>query len=292
MNSSLIVIGNGFDLFHGLKTTYKDFFNYSDKYWNGCIDDLIEYFDQFSYEDNWMDFEQGLSFLNESKINEICGISKFGSYYSNENIKKHILKLFKQIKNNIDLVLFHWAFDLSNNQITELKPKFSFDQHIDFLTFNYTELLENLYNIEKTRITHIHGSVNDDIGSLIYGHDDVQYINALMEAQDNVELPKESILNMSIAKEVKKLLKPVKKIIINKPIFKKKFKIIYVFGHSFSLIDKPYLIMLSKVSYGAKWIIQYHDSVTLDNIKEFLKEENITNFLICKSEDFPLVNKS
>ena len=110
---------------------------------------MIEYFDQFSYEDNWMDFEQGLSFLNESKINEICGISKFGSYYSNENIKKHILKLFKQIKNNIDLVLFHWAFDLSNNQITELKPKFSFDQHIDFLTFNYTELLENLYNIEK-----------------------------------------------------------------------------------------------------------------------------------------------
>ena len=65
-----------------------------------------------------------------------------------------------------------------------------------------------------------------------------------------------------------------------------------MFGHSFSLIDKPYLIMLSKVSYGAKWIIQYHDSVTLDNIKEFLKEENITNFLICKSEDFPLVNKS
>ena len=52
----------------------------------------------------------------------------------------------------------------------------------------------------------------------------MQYINALMEAQDNVELPKESILNMSIAKEVKKLLKPVKKSLLTNQFLKRNLR--------------------------------------------------------------------
>lgn len=74
---NILVIGNGFDLAHGLPTTYKDFLNFTDSYksYDSFIDDellreakkLIEgnswirFFKNFYFGSGWIDFEREIS---------------------------------------------------------------------------------------------------------------------------------------------------------------------------------------------------------------------------------------
>lgn len=262
----LFVIGNGFDLFHNLKTGYKDFFDFSEKYYTGMLDELIEYFDHLEIDENWYDFEDSLSYLNDSKISEVLRVSKFGNLV--EGIKA-VEVYFESIKEVLDFLLLQWAFHISNNELDDTEQIFRFRETDEFITFNYTEILENIYSINSKRVLHIHGSASGDVGNLIYGHNNCQFYDNIFEItrieseQNNFMLDSESELSRKIAMEAMKLAKPVDRILdCNISKLTRKYDEIAFIGHSYSKVDMAYFNSIISENKKSKIIFHCHDEKT------------------------------
>ena len=139
MGSTLYIIGNDFDIAHGLKTRwvdFKDFLIKNDERLFKQIDDM------FKTSELWNDFETALSCPNEETLNTIKRLFN--------------VDIASVIKNNLTSDLKRWANKNSFQGIEKLE-KFIFDDNDCFITFNYTLTLENLYDISKENIVHIHG---------------------------------------------------------------------------------------------------------------------------------------
>lgn len=280
----LFVLGNGFDILHNLKTSYKDFFEFSEKYYTGMLDELIEYFDHLEIEENWCDFEDSLSYLNDSKISEQLRVSKFGNL--TEGIKS-VEVYFQTIKEVLDYLFYQWAFHISNNELNDVKSIFSFRETDEFISFNYTELLENTYSINLERILHIHGSSRDDVGSLVYGHNNRLFyehifeVTRLEELENNLEFDAENELSRKIAEETMKITKPVDRI-INSNVSKLnvKYDEVVFIGHSYSKVDVPYLNFIIDTNKTSKIVFHCHDKKTESRLCAEIDINKLTNALI------------
>lgn len=278
----LFVLGNGFDLLHNLKTRYLDFFNFSEKYYTGLLDDLIEYFDHLKVEENWYDFENALSYLNDSKISEILRVSKFGNFIE---ASKSVERYFEEVRKSLDFLLLNWSFNISNNELSNTKTMFIFNDNDEFVTFNYTNTLEYKYKIDREQVLHLHGSADGDIGDLIYGHNDSSFYDYIYEVttfgKSNNDFDVEDELSKKIAEESKKLTKPTQEIIqknYNK-LTKNYGQIIFI-GHSYSKVDSPYLNIIIDANPNSNIIFHCHDEKTKNKLKENLDIKNNESFKI------------
>ena len=66
MNKVLVVIGNGFDKFHGLKTSCGDFKKFLEQKYPRCVEQIEEYIDITKYagvkdDDLWKNLEANLA---------------------------------------------------------------------------------------------------------------------------------------------------------------------------------------------------------------------------------------
>jgi len=168
---TLYIIGNGFDLGHNLKSSYWHFRNYLLKYADGFLtelenmyglspnssaDALVEYL--------WKSFEFQLSQADDDRIFDLSSsiVSQLGlemgltgiedtmdDYW--ENQYSFILDLNSYMKK--------WVRQV---RLTKAKPRKQvlINNSTDyFLTFNYTNVLERIYNIPCDHILHIHGGL-------------------------------------------------------------------------------------------------------------------------------------
>ncbi len=115
---NLVIIGNGFDLAHGLPTKYTDFHNYLEKTNPDCIDRLDSL---FTFGEQWCDFENGLGHLKESAA---------------QLVLKSYLGIHTTIKDEIQRNFTSWATSLEEkNNATK---KFELSKEDEYLSFNYT----------------------------------------------------------------------------------------------------------------------------------------------------------
>lgn len=186
------LIGNGFDLNCGLKTSYKDV--YKQYCLSHSESELIKEFKKNisrNYE-TWSDFEIGMSkylrnfkseddfltclrdfkvFLNDYLSKEE---NKFITACSNKNFMQMLRKEFLDSINYFFEGITH---DITNNISRMLNNKSG--NSYNFITFNYTNTLELIRNATVSsyhlnKIIHIHGSLNDD---LILGMDNIKQID-------------------------------------------------------------------------------------------------------------------
>lgn len=204
----LYIIGNGFDLYHGAKTSYADFRRYLLHYNVNVVKSLefffgphslrntVERFSEFRWytEDFkhlrikapetewvklflWKDFERYLSSLNREKIFDTLEWSlprtKFQKrVYHTENYQNAINKIFAQI----DLCTFEMRYQFHKwirtiQYARGYKEKLlDVDVNAVFLCFNHTTFLEDVYSILPENIKYIHGCKRDKYGSLVLGH--------------------------------------------------------------------------------------------------------------------------
>lgn len=154
---NLYIIGNGFDIDHGIKSSYYDF----KKYLKTSADDNANLFLNIlekSYtkdDDNlWKNLEENIgnldlnSVIEESILNLIPAI-EFTNYFS---------CFFKKWVNQIDI----------NVEAKAYLQKLFDNQHDLFFTFNYTPTLEKLYNINEQNIKYIHVAKKGDFYE--FGH--------------------------------------------------------------------------------------------------------------------------
>lgn len=180
----LYIIGNGFDIFTGLNTSYRDFRKWLEIHYPFVYEDLVSAYG-IQDKDWWNDFEVSLGELNIRKY-----VRRFTSP---ERSEEEIMKAVRgrQSRNtppNIPPSLSYdppcadrlaglldvlgdcmrkWILSLSSNfgvRYVHLEKKNSL-----FLSFNYTRVLELLYKIPKENILHIHGDAYHD-EKLVFGH--------------------------------------------------------------------------------------------------------------------------
>lgn len=194
MAKRLVVIGNGFDLGHGLKTNFKDFIETNpqvlDKKYSALKNGKNSWSEiETNYKIILNTYIENLEtpFLVEEEMNSIIdayGLNKYGDvdYYGYENGK------FNSIIYEIDIwvkLLCEFEIEFAEYLMTlyndcNIKNTFSpkekiqliLDSAFDILSFNYTNTIEQVYGTKE--VLHIHGDINSKI---FLGCDTIDKIN-------------------------------------------------------------------------------------------------------------------
>ena len=170
----LFIIGNGFDLYHGLSTGLNDFNhfmkeNYRESY--DFINNLIIDHNPLFNSNEWNKIEDELVCVTEldyyhmlyEAINSSETDMDRASYWSDIQYNADYF--------NRDLPEFKKHFDewINNMNIKNYTPdkNINFKSDDMFLNFNYTNTLQLLYGINDNKILHIHGEINSE---KVFGH--------------------------------------------------------------------------------------------------------------------------
>lgn len=163
------MIGNGFDLNLNLKTGYKDFYKY---YIENTKEDIISKSIEKDYE-LWADLELGLGLLlnkiNESQIDEFLDSKAnlevlLTEYLTKESAKFSITDENKFTEEFIKKIInFSDGFCTEDkNQLKGLVSKTPEAINYNFITFNYTTILDKMVEVVKGKndkfTTHVSGS--------------------------------------------------------------------------------------------------------------------------------------
>ncbi|MDL2321442.1 bacteriophage abortive infection AbiH family protein [Desulfosarcina sp. OttesenSCG-928-B08] len=289
---NFFIIGNGFDLAHGLPTSYKDFRTYLvNNYPNRTEGDIpleedMRYFDhdvsewaKGAYNENelvgviikimdeahsfneWNEFEFYLGKINYTvflqdtkKLQELAKGIQNPDWFADHNNNIIYSRFLHVCFENLNDLFKKWIHTVN---IKQCKQNDNFNQMIDkendhFLTFNYTNVLEEVYNIKK--ICHIHGSINGDI---VIGHgnknfDKQFYVeNYMGSAADVVGI------HGLLKKDINTCLNS------NKIFFNElQFEHIYSIGFSFSDVDIPYInhICQNADTKKSSWFLSSYDN--------------------------------
>ena len=260
--NTLYFIGNGFDLFHGkVKSKFVHFYswlNLHDKEHERFILDLEDIFPESGVHGNdlWTNFEEALGQFNiENVHNRFAG--KEDSVVFDADFQNRAAMHVHEVFAHIPYYLEEWAKQIDIDSVEPILPLKNDSQ---YLTFNYTLLLENVYHLSSSQILHIHNSVDDE-KPLITGHN--RYFPTYYDEIENFNIQKS---HENLSKEIMGLKKPVDAIIKeHRAYFEALDSItkVIVFGHSLSEIDKPYFKeVLCHVHDDTEWIFIVYDEAS------------------------------
>lgn len=179
----LYVIGNGFDIHHGLDTSYSSFGLYLKEYYWEVYDLLLTYggfsdldpCDQDSLSNPlWANFEANMAELNVDEI--LADNSDLMPCYGSDNFRDRdrydylieMERLLGLLTNDLyeafeDFILNVDTSKIDNNILVNL------DRDAIFLSFNYTNTLITHYKIPLNNINFIHGLAGQE-RQLVLGH--------------------------------------------------------------------------------------------------------------------------
>lgn len=281
---NLFIIGNGFDIAHGLKTNYYDFRNFLVDEYKICPDEwtslayelyknnndisqlndkLIVNFIINSLDrpwDNcykWSDFEKDLSYLSYRCLNDYLywqntihnnrrNDKHYDEFYlTNESYSNSIISSVTKLK----IFFEEW---ISRIECSPVNVNNKFQKIINpsddlFLSFNYTHILERIYSCKT--VCHIHG---DSQGTILVGHGETkQWSQWNISTKIDRSCP-------GIGENISKLWEIMKKnteLAINKASwFFDLFKMvndIYSIGFSYSDVDLNYIQRICEILYSS-----------------------------------------
>jgi len=285
----LYIIGNGFDLHHGLKSRYWDFRAYLVNKDENLVEKLEEYFGDDAL---WSDFEETLSYLDTEQIVDEC--SNYLVSYSAEDwsdaynhdyqyeLQKRIAIITEDLKNRFT----EWVLQLTL-PVDAANKKIPLNPDSRFLNFNYTDTLQKLYNIAEQNINYIHNKAVDKNSTLILGHSRDPKANKSLEKLYNDEDtdPRVAEGNQILDSYFEKTYKSTGKIISESSQYFDQLtnmKEVYVLGHSLSSVDFPYFHeILKRIDKATvKWKISFYNKKELIHHSEVFKQFGIDTTLI------------
>lgn len=175
-NRSLVIIGNGFDLMHGIPSSYYNFRDSIDE--SHPMRFTLEVF--IDVKDVWGDFESNLAYLDrESMLGPFdMWFEAFGvldvddddfsaaDYFAAQEIATTPVCALTQ---ELPKIFRKWVESLEYKGTT--KPlEGLINKETRYINFNYTEFLESIYGVHKENILYIHGDRRDKQCELVLGH--------------------------------------------------------------------------------------------------------------------------
>ncbi len=258
--NTLYVIGNGFDLWHGLPTSYRHFYEFA----QDILDELEEHYTfNLNGDIPWYDFENALGTFNADG---------FYNYHNEIDVQAEDFRpsfafaleddLAEESERHVATIkdtFIEWIDQVNERQAV---PLMKFDDDAFFITFNYTSTLQVVYGIEHNKILHIHGcyATNDE---LIFGHD----INCAVvpETDENGDSIRTMFSDAESAAEypLHAFRKPVDEILKKRNKYFNTLRdvtTIIVIGHSLNKIDLPYFHRIAKSAKSAQWKVSYYSN--------------------------------
>ena len=264
---NLCIIGNGFDIHHGLETSYSDFRNYLVK---AKKMDYVTQLETF-FQSEYLDKKGERRFLLWSNLEKAIGLYDLDELYNEltdwvEIDDDHMMQTSAQIEDSPEYFLEPVVKQLPSmmeNWISKVKmygieANVKFPDRSTFLTFNYTRVLEEVYHIPDENILHIHGSVGGG-SELVVGHR--VKINENEAYDENAPIYQEEA-KINIIRIMDACRKRTEEIIANNRRFFNSLHSIdhvYVYGHSYSTVDKDYFEVIHDViNNDAEWNLGWH----------------------------------
>jgi len=270
---TLYIIGNGFDLYHNLPTSYSHFKDYLNKKDN--TSNTVSFLEYIFRGSLWSDFEKS---IGRPKIDVVYRLSQEEEKRLPEfNKQKCALENICDALIQIKLLFTEWVTYVKCLQYKCWKKLSITANDNIFLTFNYTQTLENVYNIPNEYICYIHDQCNgankDTIGAVLNTE---RYICGC-DRNASIEIQSE---NETIVEHIKYMTKNVDEI-IQSPKWQKfidkiiSVQQIFVIGHSVSEVDHPYFEKIKALVLNAQWYYACTEAYPEDNVKENLKSIGI-----------------
>ena len=278
--NKLFIVGNGFDIAHGLNTRYSDFMQYLVRFKTpprliapGIMDkssmskEDIERHALYAkitrnipVDDLWYCFEDALGNVDIEQIKDDNSCYLLG--YGDDNWRDSAHHDYQyMINEELDFTddIVYWFFRWIDTINTHVAPKVEFARLFSiedvFLTFNYTDTLEAVYGIPENRIKYIHGKAGRD-RQLVLGHHNEEYFTEPVDRSKMTEEEYENYCEYMSSIDVReqeadeyieayfrRTYKDTAAIIhANSGFFNSLNNVgeIYIFGHSLSYVDYNY----------------------------------------------------
>ena len=256
-------------------------------------------------EDLWSCFEEALGELDYDQLKEdnsdyLIGPGDDNWRDSANHDYQYMIQEALKFTNDIDYQFKRWIGMLN----TKVRPLQSIINILNecvpptvFLSFNYTDTLENTYNINRKNILYIHGKAKED-SKLILGHHDDSYwtkniIDISTMTEEEIEEYYEYMQERdfreveadNIIEEYFRITYKDTESIINKQkhFFKKlnKCSKVYILGHSLSDIDFKYFAEIQRrVLTNCEWIISIYSNEDKCRVKNFIQTLRIDRYKI------------
>lgn len=269
----LYIIGNGFDLMHGLPTQYIKF----KEYCNDRIDDYLNYLKiDMSDDSAWSRFEEVLGYFNgDQYYDDNCDNREAESWSEAAGVADEIAEAAENLVDLVKSEFYDWVKEINLNNTNQ---KTHLDPSALYLNFNYTSTLQIVYKIPNERIEHIHGHV--DAGSdLIFGHG--MSIEEESEIDENGDSNRHPYTDAENAAQIPlyTLKKKVFEIMESKAAFFNSLSQIdkvVVIGHSLNDIDLPYFNEVNLKSNQPDWTIYYYNDGDYEIFRNKMRSMNIS----------------
>ncbi|MHA4327792.1 bacteriophage abortive infection AbiH family protein [Bacillus cereus] len=265
--NKLFIIGNGFDLAHGIESTYEHFKNYLKLKYSGELsewEDAKQRGEDISENSGIMfallieaiDMTEGGIWSNLEKT---LGDLDY-NYFLRHNDYRNEIRLLETLETRAEVfkeLLYEWVHEIN---IGKANPKQDFIKLIGkgdlFFNFNYTKTLEDVYNVNADAITHLHGVAGE---SVKFGHGAGYRDEAGEEEQD---------VHEKFRKDTSKIAKE------HSVFWKEQFpelqiKEIYSFGFSYGDVDQVYLTKLFESLGDTSDITWFFNSFDIEREEEF-----------------------
>ena len=281
--AELVIVGNGFDLHHGLKTSYGAFAAFAEEHSPSVYKLLSDLF-LASYEymgfdrestvdegkfvyDRWCDFESCLGILDDEEFGQLSrdGVSEYMQELGMEET------LVDEFIGSIASILDTFRSWVAEIELPQANQRcFKFNTSSVFVNFNYTETLEAFYGVDAGRIFYIHGR-RGTRDQLVVGHD-----SDPPQAQHKDDLP--DIQYNPFYAYLRRTRKPVSDINPRLKIWLAdvaEISRISVRGHSLGTVDLPYFATIAAAYPAAEWSFSYYSQAGLSEIQTTLNSLGI-----------------
>lgn len=305
-DKSLVIIGNGFDIMHGAKSSYWDFQKTIGK--KSSLRFEMETYLDVPNDSLWYNLEDSLGhldysmFLNPHVID--MWLDNFGAYDPDAQaadffgaVETAIAPTFN-IPRELNQRFRKWVKTL---EVESDKHPFSI-LHGNFrvLSFNYTEFIEDLYGAKHENVCYIHGCRKHygkgKPDELILGHvpgmeeeqwDKVElkpikfrnpYKRYIFESAMETAAREASWYDDSTTKKCSDIIKNHQKFFDGLNDVGE----IFVIGHSLSEVDYPYFEEICK-KCKAKWYIGYHSYDDMKRLVDFVKHLGLKDVTVFRT---------
>lgn len=285
----LYIIGNGFDIHHGIKSKYWNF-----KEWvlqNKKVSDLVDLMDVFFSNDHefWGDIENALGEYDEVTITDYCEPENPEDFkYDHpgqwqDGVEGSIPWIFGRAMEKFHVAFDEWvqSIDINNVEAVLCLPPAS-----KYLTFNYIETLERVYSIPAQNVLHIHGSRLNPSDEFILGHGNFRNeISPLLD--ERIELPYQNAYS-EVIKIMNGWRKSPKQLIEKNNDFFQSLRTcvgVCVLGLSYNEIDMPYLDeVVDMVDSNCEWLLYFYSEEDKQRATAFANNKGLVNFRLLKFE--------
>lgn len=297
-DTTLFIIGNGFDLMHGVKSNYYNFRDTLGK--TNSLRFALETY--LNVDDLWADFEDTLAHINKDAMYGVVDmwLDDFDAYNPDaqaadffaavdtatgpsQTITQELPRRFRMWVESLDVP--DMSYRPLDGVITNSKT----------LNFNYTEFIEELYGVDKEGVCYIHGcrrkekyhpkeklilghipgaGDNDSVGDYRLPRYKSSYKRYMIDAAVETAARNLSWYDDETTKYSKNIIDS------HRGFFDKlsNVKQIIVIGHSLSPVDWDYFKQIISVNQDHRdidWYFSCHSPRNIESIKTFAGEMEI-----------------